>query len=804
MSYWNHQPLSSLRYPTYQKISYIDDITSKLSSTTGLGYVALSVVLGYFTLLYMQLLSASLLGVMWHFLVRIIPSRLIFLLDSFISSSRGMQSSGVAEPTGHAAKDQALRRILGLDGAGILGKLNLTRNGAGFSTVVKDNHEGAPPGLGNWDNSCYQNSVIQALASLRPLTDYLTAALSDPNINWKTPKSKNMTMRALLGIIKKLNDPSSEGRRFWTPAELKSMRSWQQQDAQEYLSKVLDEIDGELLRAVKGSNLDHGLKSHDMSGQRLGNSLPSLCRIEQGEADQGKAASDKSKLSSISSHSVFMARDSAVSPLSLIPPRNPVEGLVAQRVGCLRCGFSEGLSLIPFNCVTVPLGSDWIYDLRDCLDEYTSLEMIEGVECANCTLLKSKAQLEQLLDRLPTPETSSDGSETCTEEQPPKEIPTSPRPSLPDQVRDSALSRLEAITSALEEEDFSESTLRNACKIPPRNRVTTTKTRQAVIARAPKCLIVHINRSVFDEFSGIQRKNYAKVQFQQNLEFGYWCLGQRIAEGGNEEPIEEWEMEPGKSMLQSSVSSVLSEMGPLYELRSVITHFGRHENGHYVCYRKLTYPPLTPKESEDLSKEGVVARPIERWWRISDDDVVPVSEEYVLEQGGAFMLFYEQTKVEDINSASVPLLVPPLRNQSPDEEDSSKEPDGILKDSATVPLPEVDIENWPKLPEDDNILDDSTLSLFGADSPESTTTSDTDDQSELNGRPPTISPVNNLLDRPVFHLNGMLSNIPMVVNARATASQTKQRPPSLLELESGDGQLVTDMNRTALYGALDE
>jgi ubiquitin carboxyl-terminal hydrolase 1 len=161
MSYWNHQPLSSLRYPTYQKISYIDDITSKLSSTTGLGYVALSVVLGYFTLLYMQLLSASLLGVMWHFLVRIIPSRLIFLLDSFISSSRGMQSSGVAEPTGHAAKDQALRRILGLDGAGILGKLNLTRNGAGFSTVVKDNHEGAPPGLGNWDNSCYQNSVIQ-------------------------------------------------------------------------------------------------------------------------------------------------------------------------------------------------------------------------------------------------------------------------------------------------------------------------------------------------------------------------------------------------------------------------------------------------------------------------------------------------------------------------------------------------------------------------------------------------------------------------------------------------------------------
>ncbi|KAH0559213.1 hypothetical protein GP486_004270 [Trichoglossum hirsutum] len=802
MSYWDHQPLSSFRHPTYQKISHIDDTASKLSSTTALSYVALSVALGYFTLLYMQLLSASPLGVIWRFLVYIIPSRLIFLLDSFISSSRGMQSGGAAEPTGHAAKDQALRRILGLDGVGILGKLNLTRNGPGFSAVVKDVHEGAPPGLGNWDNSCYQNSVIQALASLRSLTDYLTAALSDPYINWKSPKSKSMTMRALLDTIEKLNDPLNEGRRFWTPSELKQMRSWQQQDAQEYLSKVLDEIDNELLRAVKGSNLDYGLKSHDMSGPRLRKSLPPQCQIEQEVAEQEEVTSDVSKVSSVSSHSVFMARDSTVSPLSLILPRNPVEGLVAQRVGCLQCGFSEGLSLIPFNCITVPLGGDWLYDLRDCLDEYTSLEMIDGVECANCTLLKSKAQLEQLLDRLPSPAASSDSSETCTEERPLQEMPASSRSSLPDQVRNSALSRLEAITAALEEENFSESTLKNTCKIPPRNRVTTTKTRQAVIARAPRCLIIHINRSVFDEFSGIQRKNYAKVQFQPILDLGYWCLGQRIAEGESGEPIEEWEMGPGKSMLQSSISPVLSEIGPLYELRSVITHFGRHENGHYICYRKLNYPPISG-ERNGLPMEGVVSKPIERWWRISDDDVMPVSEEYVLDQGGAFMLFYEQTNVEDISSADSSLETPPLHCPSLEEEVSAKEPGGIVNDSAIVPRPTVDTENWPSFSEDDSSPDDSTLSPFSADSPESTATSNTDGQSEPNSEP-TVPPVSDLLDSLVSYQNGTLGDILEPVKGRATTPPAGQHPSLPPGPQSEDGQLTIEVNRTALYGALDE
>ena len=161
MSHRDHQPFSSFDPPPYQTTSYIDDITLKLSSTTALAYVALPAALAYYALSYMRLLPSSPLGIMWYFLVYIMPSKFIFLLDSFLSGPQDIQPGGATKSAKHTAKDQALRRVLGLDGGGILAKLNMARGGAGFSMAADNDHAGAPPGLGNWDNSCYQNSVIQ-------------------------------------------------------------------------------------------------------------------------------------------------------------------------------------------------------------------------------------------------------------------------------------------------------------------------------------------------------------------------------------------------------------------------------------------------------------------------------------------------------------------------------------------------------------------------------------------------------------------------------------------------------------------
>lgn len=56
-----------------------------------------------------------------------------------------------------------------------------------------------------------------------------------------------------------------------------------------------------------------------------------------------------------------------------------------------------------------------------------------------------------------------------------------------------------------------------------------------------------------------------------------------------------------------------------YSLRSVIVHYGTHNYGHYIAFRKY---------------RGC-------WWRISDETVYVVDEEEVLSTPGVFMLFYE-------------------------------------------------------------------------------------------------------------------------------------------------------------------
>ncbi|KAK7539257.1 hypothetical protein IWX46DRAFT_207900 [Phyllosticta citricarpa] len=75
-----------------------------------------------------------------------------------------------------------------------------------------------------------------------------------------------------------------------------------------------------------------------------------------------------------------------------------------------------------------------------------------------------------------------------------------------------------------------------------------------------------------------------------------------------------------------------------YQLRAVVSHYGRHENGHYVCYRK--HPFNTTDFGTQKSADGA-DQPEEVWWRLSDEDVSRVSKEDVLAQDGVFMLFYE-------------------------------------------------------------------------------------------------------------------------------------------------------------------
>ncbi|KAL8824931.1 MAG: hypothetical protein Q9191_004717 [Dirinaria sp. TL-2023a] len=575
--------------PSRQHLDTAHSIASTAPSTV-IAYAVLFVLFVYYTLQYLDFPVLSFSELAWNTLVYITPSRVISFLhpsSDWASSEAGL-SDNSSRSVGYAKKSEAMRHILGLDGAGIMTNVQRVRSLPGVGAVVKATPSNAPPGLGNWDNSCYQNSILQGLASLRSLPDYI-----DQNKSAEAGESMRVALRDLLS---RLNDGSNAGKMFWTPAILKSMSSWQQQDAQEYFSKVLDEVEKELSKSAPGPSKCAGLAS-------LADLEEKLPKIDL-SLSSDRVASSKARSSTRSR--IFTLPGELASMII----RNPLEGLLAQRVGCLQCGYVEGLSLIPFNCLTVPLGRQWTYDIRSCLDEYTGLEPINGVECAKCTLLHTRRQLERLLARIQAHKNEDDASHA---------------PQLPQVLEASLQERLSAVKIALADEDFSDSTLSKKCQINSKSRISTTKSRQAVIARAPRSLAIHVNRSVFDELTGAQTKNFADVRFPDKLDLSSWCLGGGVVSDSETEATEQWTIDPARSMLSPDIQDGPMHLRKEYELRAVVTHYGRHENGHYICYRR--YPSSDPKGS---------------WWRLSDEDVSQVSENVVLSQGGVFMLFYEQ------------------------------------------------------------------------------------------------------------------------------------------------------------------
>ncbi|KAF2486132.1 hypothetical protein BDY17DRAFT_290885 [Neohortaea acidophila] len=579
----------------------------------------------------------------WDAVVYIIPQRLLL----HRAQRQELATTGMLAQT-HAAKKEALSGMLGMSGASLLSKLPAgASEGVGimrrastslFSRPQLDSD--APAGLGNWDTSCYQNSVLQGLASLHSLNAYLKSLSSD----------EESTSASLLATVNNLNDPANNGRQLWTPAKLKNMSSWQQQDAQEYYSKILDSIDKEAIKAFASSRA---------SAAKAG--------LETLAEDDAEATTQKDSKDTVKAG------------------KSPLDGLFAQKVTCTRCGYSEGLSMIPFNCLTLPLpvGSNTT-TIQDCLDEYTKLEEITDVECTKCTLLHAQDQLKKMLP--------ADPGYQCTDAEA-KPSADSRVLQLPPELRAQAFKRLAAVQKALEEDDFTDQTLSGACQIGKKARVSSTKTRQAVVARSPQCLVVHVNRSVFDETTFVQRKNYARVEYPRFLDLAPWMLD-----------------EDGMAEEEQAVE------GMHFRLKAVVTHYGRHENGHYIAYRQH---PVRRKggdsddgeESVDL-EDALPTTKSDPWYRLSDEDVSPVEEADALSQGGVFMLFYEREHVSEVPSPE-DVTTEPADVQT--AEAAGLEPE-LLTTTTSGPVEELDGLDAADLPMDtvstpDDDLPDTSVSI---------------------------------------------------------------------------------------------
>jgi len=537
---------------------------------------------------------------------------------------------------------------LGLNSTGLLKK--------GVQGVTKGwatSHSNTPAGLYNPAMACYQNSVIQGLTSLSPLQSYLSTAVCD----FQKP---HKTTAALYEISTTLNSPANLGRHFVIQGPLRSMNTYTQQDAHEYFDNIMSTLQEELKR-----ELDWRRRSQ---------------------------ASLVSALDLLNESPLSTAKQE-MSPF-------PTRGFQAQRVGCRQCGYCEGLMLLELSSgLTVQPNNSIRNDVRECIDDYTQMDVMQDIDCPNCTLMQRKKVLL-------------------------KHIAKTLENNTPVGLKAQFDQAYDHVTEALDDEQFDDNTLLKKCNIKKDKWIKGEKSKQIAFSLAPAVLPIHINRSVF--INGYPGKNRARIDFPEELDLGPWMLPYPA------EPRDKWRMNPHEPLIpglhpQESWKHPIRKV--LYDLRAVVKHSGTADSGHYVCFKKQY-----KQSNEDSAQDPEPKDAQELWWACDDETVTQVSEDVVFGNGtgryarmDVFMLFYEkkpdgedplpvEPEVEDAlikTFLETVLEVPDVRVQAPKVEVEAPEQFVVEEDNIDMCWDDFathDVPPPPPLPaEDVNSVENSSV-----------------------------------------------------------------------------------------------
>ncbi|KDQ15414.1 hypothetical protein BOTBODRAFT_31743 [Botryobasidium botryosum FD-172 SS1] len=501
------------------------------------------------------------------------------------------------------------------------------------------------PGLVNVSGTyCFMNSTVQALASLSYLQPRIEA-VHEKAEKWDVPTPVTDQLRDLLTD---LNTPQSH-RSSIRPVPL--------------INALSAPRPGTGSRSLLFSSREH------QDAQELFQLLSSLIKDEAVEVAK-ESKRDRG----------LIVYESEEEDGNDDAGKSPFEGLTANRRSCVECGYTEAVMHFAFDNIQLPVPRMASCLLEECLAEYTRLETLTDCICRKCSLLATHHRLKAERDRLSA--SVARGSASSSKKKRARE----------------ARKYEERVHTALDqgriEDDIRGVTIDKV--------VSRCSTKQAMIARPPPILALHLNRSMYHGYAG---KNPCRVVFPEYLDLTPFTTSGRLSTSPSA-PISSPSSDHPRSTTPTPAS--LSAPRILYRLSAVVCHYGMHSFGHYIAYRRKPRAPTAGNhrfdppvlrcplgcECEKCVMLGPVREEDEErpkmggWLKISDDRVEEVGINTVLaENSGTFMLYYERVVGNPLafpapESASQETLTMPV--EAPAVEESEAELKKVARGARVV------------------------------------------------------------------------------------------------------------------------
>ena len=481
-------------------------------------------------------------------------------------------------------------------------------------------------GLKNHGQTCYCNSVLQALASLKPFYYHLESMKKSGNniplidalrctiqyVNGVAQKKKR-THNVFSSIIpflsgKSSGDPKSvmdmvakHHSQFRSRSNLGIAGTTEQQDSHEFLSALMDVLSMEersmahsqAKSSQEGLSLMHSQSIEDEAEEHLILKSKSATNnnrstdTEDNELQEEKKHDDNTNMHHQQSNTERVNRGEGT---TLYQHDNPFDGWLGSTIKCAKCLHIRPIRSSPFICLSLPIAAVRSEYLEDFLaSEYGGFARAERVSDVQCIACAIKDKLEELEDEAMFLSGAIASMERRNRGK--KEDQSGLKSELVN------LNRHIAILKGMDadnddeiqnhnEEDISLN-IAGLVGLPKIIPMRGDAYKATLIMRPPRVLCIHVQRRHFDMASQRMVKISRRVHFPEVLDLSNYCA---YAENSFEKDCttksKDWPKLP-------------------YKLMSVVEHKGSAFGGHYQTYRRVG---ADHKEWVLVSDESVVSR----------------------------------------------------------------------------------------------------------------------------------------------------------------------------------------------------